>query len=316
MVSGIREMKRLPVGIQTAGWFDEKDPAKSFRFARECGFESVDYNIDTIIRIGRDEAGNSYSFMDKTDEDLLQYYEPFKAAAEVNNIKISQIHAHYPTYVVGDEERNAYHIKVMERILFVSRFLECPAVVIHPTKTPDRGQEREINLTMCRNMIPAALKYNVMICIENSLKRINKNVVQAIWTDVEEINWYIDTLNAEAGKEVFGFCLDTGHSHIVGRDVEMLIEDLGSRLKVLHIHDNNGTEDEHLIPYTQNPGNKGMGQIGWDGVIKALRKMNYEGALSFECARGVKLLPEGARREGMELISAIGRYFRKAIIEG
>lgn len=316
MTEGIRAMKKLLVGMQTGCWFDRNNPEASFRFAGECGFEAVDYAIDAMIHISRDEAGNSHSFMDKTDEELLQYYRPFKAAAEENNIKITQIHAHYPTYVVGDEERNAYHIKVMERILFVSKFLECPAVVIHPTKTPDRAEERQINLNMCRNMIPAAIKYDVMICIENSLKRINKNVVQAIWSDAEEANWYIDTLNKEAGKEVFGFCLDTGHSHMVGRDVEMVIEDLGSRLKVLHIHDNNGTEDEHLIPYTQNPGNKGMGQIDWDGVIRALRKINYEGALSFECGRGVRLLPEGARRETMELISAIGRYFREKIQEG
>ena len=41
-----------------------------------------------------------------------------------------------------------------------------------------------------------------------------------------------------------------GHANIVGLDFEKFITTLGSRLKVLHIHDNDSISDLHQIPFT------------------------------------------------------------------
>ena len=49
---------------------------------------------------------------------------------------------------------------------------------------------------------------------------------------------------------------------------------LGSLLKILHIHDNFGTEDYHLAP--------GIGTIDWKAFAGALRKIGYEGVFSLE----------------------------------
>lgn len=38
------------------------------------------------------------------------------------------------------------------------------------------------------------------------------------------------------------FCFDTGHANFVGIDFEKFITTLGNRLKVLHLHDNDGIE--------------------------------------------------------------------------
>ncbi len=57
----------------------------------------------------------------------------------------------------------------------------------------------------------------------------------------------------------FGACLDTGHAHIFSElSLEHWIEELGGYLSHIHIHDNNGLEDEHLPP--------GQGNIDFSGL--------------------------------------------------
>lgn len=57
------------------------------------------------------------------------------------------------------------------------------------------------------------------------------------------------------------FCFDTGHAHIeggVGPGLELMRE----RVVTMHVHDNHGDKDEHLVP--------GEGTIDWDAAFTAL----------------------------------------------
>jgi sugar phosphate isomerase/epimerase len=49
---------------------------------------------------------------------------------------------------------------------------------------------------------------------------------------------------------------------------------IGDKLKAVHIHDNMGKEDEHLIP--------GDGIIDWNAFADALREIGYTGVISLE----------------------------------
>ena len=60
----------------------------------------------------------------------------------------------------------------------------------------------------------------------------------------------IDEMNDKYGAEVMGFCFDTGHANLVGIKFQEFIQTLGSRLKVLHVHDNDGMADLHQVPFT------------------------------------------------------------------
>jgi sugar phosphate isomerase/epimerase len=46
------------------------------------------------------------------------------------------------------------------------------------------------------------------------------------------------------------------------------------RVVFTHIHDNNGTKDQHLVP--------GRGTIDWERLIGDLNQANYSGPLNFE----------------------------------
>ncbi|MGP8125841.1 MAG: sugar phosphate isomerase/epimerase family protein [Nitrososphaerales archaeon] len=78
-----------------------------------------------------------------------------------------------------------------------------------------------------------------------------------------------------ADRENLGVCLDSGHVNIGGSiNPAGAIRKIGHLLWTLHLHDNNGDGDFHLVP--------GRGNIDWKSVAKALRDVSYKGVLNLE----------------------------------
>ena len=73
-----------------------------------------------------------------------------------------------------------------------------------------------------------------------------------------------------------GVVIDTGHQNIVGDPVETL-RTIGEHLITLHLHDNRGEQDEHLLP--------GRGTVDWNGVVGALKEIEYPGVFMYELSR-------------------------------
>jgi sugar phosphate isomerase/epimerase len=121
-------------------------------------------------------------------------------------------------------------------------------------------------------------------------------------------------MNDKYGAEVLGFCFDTGHANLVGLDFEDFITTLGSRLKVLHIHDNDGISDLHQIPFTFTKTRENTSSTDWEGFIRGLKAINFDGVLSFETAPVLTAFPDELKEEALRMIAGIGRYFGGKII--
>ena len=59
-------------------------------------------------------------------------------------------------------------------------------------------------------------------------------------------------------------CFDTGHQHFLTPKLPMLTKYLG-HIAVLHLHDNHGSQDEHLIC--------GKGTIDWPKIAAGLKAL-------------------------------------------
>lgn len=103
---------------------------------------------------------------------------------------------------------------------------------------------------------------DAFICMEN-LSRFT--------TNAEELKTLINAV----GSDRLAICLDTGHLHMCGLSQSDFIEQSGKLLKALHIADNEGKSDQHLMPH-------GRGSIDWDNFTAALAKSSYDGVLNFE----------------------------------
>ena len=73
-----------------------------------------------------------------------------------------------------------------------------------------------------------------------------------------------------------GFCLDTGHANL-NEGVETACYIMGDRIRSIHVHDNDGKQDQHLHPLVAKEGT-----IDWRKVMGLLRNMNPEVPLLLE----------------------------------
>ena len=303
----------LRIGTQSDGWYRPDDPEGSIEFIKSCGFTTVDFNLNNFTKANDMAKGlvPCESFYDQSLDALYEYFAPLKAACKKHDVTIAQIHAPFPTWYAGNPEFNEYSIKVLEKCLAISAYLDCPGIVVHPVQgTPD---EWESNMWMYRRLIPAAKKYGVKVLLENIFARMNDRFIQGRMSSPEEACKYFDALTAEAGEGVFGFCFDVGHAIITCQNIPAFVRALGHRLTNLHIHDNNGLDDLHLMPYTCATLKANL-VCDWAGFIEALRNIGYRGALCFETFRAYRIIPEALRPDLYKYNAAIGRYMSNAIL--
>jgi len=90
----------------------------------------------------------------------------------------------------------------------------------------------------------------------------------------------------ELGYASLGILLDTGHGHVVGESAIEAVRAIGDRLFHVHVDDNNGLRDEHLIP--------GDGSFDFEGFIDALEEVGYDGFLSAELSWDYTIDPDSA----------------------
>jgi sugar phosphate isomerase/epimerase len=83
----------------------------------------------------------------------------------------------------------------------------------------------------------------------------------------------IAQLLAAYGPEYVGLCYDSGHGNIGGRGLEHL-DTFKERLISIHLHDNNGLEDQHRPVFT--------GTVDWKALAGIIAASPYEGPLTFE----------------------------------
>ncbi|HOG45995.1 MAG TPA: sugar phosphate isomerase/epimerase family protein, partial [Anaerolineae bacterium] len=83
-----------------------------------------------------------------------------------------------------------------------------------------------------------------------------------------------------------GVVLDNGHAHVVGESAVQAVHMLGDRLFHVHLDDNNGKRDQHLIP--------GDGSFDFQPFMHALRAVGYEGFISAELSWDYTIDPDPA----------------------
>lgn len=310
-------MRKLPVSIQTGDWFDdlfggEPNTDAAFAFIKDCGFNTLDLNIDHALSPAKISKGESSDFTDQSIEQMLEYYRPVKDAAEKHGITIAMAHAIFPLHCPVNPEFDEYLVQVVIKQLAVCHYLNIPALVVHPIALANRTEEWEMNMQFYPKLIPYAKEYGVKICLENMFGWIGSHGVRRACADADEACRYIDTLNNMAGEDLFGFCYDVGHANLLGCNIYEDLKTLGKRVTVLHIHENDGLVDRHCIPYTYKAaGNKCV--TDWEGFLKGLKEIGYEGPLNFETFASLKDVPRELVPELLKLVNSIGRYFRSRL---
>lgn len=73
----------------------------------------------------------------------------------------------------------------------------------------------------------------ITILIVNQMEDLSGHLVRNELCEPQAAAELIDRLNHDAGRNVFGFCLDTGVCNICGNDIQCFVNTLGDRLKAV-----------------------------------------------------------------------------------
>jgi sugar phosphate isomerase/epimerase len=84
---------------------------------------------------------------------------------------------------------------------------------------------------------------------------------------------YLEYLIDNIDLDNVGICYDCGHDHCHFKD-DFNFEKFKDKIMCIHIHDNYGEIDDHLIP--------GDGTVNYDYVLNGLKKANYNGYFTME----------------------------------
>ena len=305
----------LRIGVQTKIAIDDENPLEGFKVLKEAGFTSVDFSLNKYL-VNKDlYKGELNSFFDPPIEELEAYFLPHKEAAKETGIEIFQMHMPYPIYVPTiDDEINTYLWNVVgPKSLQLCKFLDCKYIVLHGFKLTKYWGSEELEWKKTEEFIHflanMAKEFGITICIENLYTGVGGKIVEGPCCDVYKVVERIDRINEQYGAEVLGFCFDVGHANLVGLDFEDFLTRLGHRLKVLHVHDNDGIADLHQIPFTFTKTRENKPSTDWEGFVRGLRNIHYDGAINFETAPVLSSFPEDMRVDVLSFIAKIGRYF-------
>lgn len=202
---------------------------------------------------------------------LLERGEPgkigreFAAFAANEGVAFPQGHLWLQADIAGKEPEQT--LATLKRWLDLFVAVGVRAAVLHPggkalaKEGVAEGKIAELRTRSLRTLADHVRGTGLFICLENGT---NGTTAQAL----------VDIIK-HAERDNLAICLDTGHLNIGRGDQALFIRTAGPLLKALHIADNEGASDQHLMPY-------GRGNVPWDVVKRELKALAYDGLYNFE----------------------------------
>ena len=131
-----------------------------------------------------------------------------------------------------------------------------PMVVMHLTSKKQAPMYGEIGLNRIKKITQYAKELDIKVAFENT-----------------KIKGYLEYVLENIKDENVGICFDSGHYHVHFND-EFNFDFFKNRIFAVHLHDNDKSDDLHLLPLD--------GTINWKYVMEKLKECNYNGPITME----------------------------------
>lgn len=232
------------------------DYDKCVQYTCEAGFNCIDLSMYVIKE-------NDPLFFNQN----WQYVaEKLKALGEELGAQYVQAHSPSGNPHLSKAHYDEYLWKT-KRSIEVCGILGIPNIVVHSGFRPGmtKKEYHEESGRFFQELFPLMEKFQVNVLCENGKKvEDHYNLYSG-----QEMRDFIEHVN----HPLFHGCWDTGHANMNGPQYNDIVA-VGKDLYALHINDNRGELDEHIIPF--------FGTINMDEVMSALADIDYKGYFTFE----------------------------------
>lgn len=243
----------------TTGDFNSytRDQAASLRLIREAGFSYADYSFG----LDYDTRSGVY------DEDYEAYFAKIRRVCAELGIRLVQAHSPMGTPLIDPD---GTFLADTLRCVDACGYWGIPNLVVHSgyVKGLSREETLEANAKFFAPLLERAEQYGVNILVEN----FNIMCVEGLyWIDnATDLRALIDLVD----HPLFHAVWDAGHANLqeMPQDEELAI--LGSHVRALHVQDNCGDTDSHLLPF--------LGTMSLDALMNGLKQIGYDGYFTFE----------------------------------
>ena len=231
---------------------------KGVLFHKNAGFDALDFPFAKV----------NYS-----DGNWRKIIDTAISESEKAGIRFEVGHLPYSSKIAKDESLLPQFNKNMFCAIEAAAQLGVAYADFHPNTTTlrmenyDAARERERVLSHLSPFVDYAVKLGVKVVVENMRYVPKPTPAHRYCQTPEELCDIADTLG-------IGVCWDFGHSNINAQKQSEAIAYVGSRLKVLHVNDNNGVGDDHVPPF--------CGKVDWRDAMHGLALIGFEGLFNYE----------------------------------
>ena len=249
------------IGTPTSLYFGFGDAHDGFLKVKRHGFDSADY---------QNLVNTENELFELSDSDFEKRLLSHKEAAKEAGIVINQTHGPWRSPKDATVADRAERFEKMTKTLWATSVLGSRYMAIHPIMpygcgaNPEPERFMELNLQFFEKLTDEAKKYGVVICFENM------PFPALTLSSTKQIADFVRTINSDN----FKMCLDTGHCAVMKESPAYALRNYGDIIKIMHVHDNDGSHDSHQFPFD--------GIIDWEDFGKALSDVNEDVVLSLE----------------------------------
>lgn len=249
----------------TTGDFDlySDDYLEKVQLVQEAGFRYIDLSLYTV------RENDPLIIADNWRETA----EKLKCYTKEHGLQFVQSHAPN-TNALGGEKEWEKAVKQTIRAVEVCGYLGIPNLVVHSGWDKEATKEEwfERNKAFFSQLFPAMEANKVNVLHENTTSANMPWYYPKTGADMREFSQYVN-------HPYFHSCWDTGHANIEGPQYQQIL-DLGDDLYALHINDNRGKQDEHIIPF--------LGTMNMDEILNALKAIEYQGIFTLESGSSLR----------------------------
>ena len=199
--------------------------------------------------------------------------EKIKKQAKELGMQFVQAHSQGGNPLSEDKNHVDFLVNATLRSIEICQMLGIKNTVVHSGWGQGLTKEEWFakNKAFFMPLLDAAEKYGVNILVENFNKM---HIPDMYWIDnAPDLLAMIEYVN----HPLFHAVWDVGHANMQEMPQDEALRMLGGHVRALHIQDNLGDKDTHLVPF--------LGTLNLDAVMNGLLDIGYNGYFTFEVGK-------------------------------